>query len=1540
MAGLHFTSGVDKGFENDLNRMNKEMNQFSSNVTKQSGVIDSSFKEIGATIGGVLSIAALAKAGKEIVTFSTDLQNSLTEVSTISSEVTNNFDQYKQAILDMSNQSQSSAIQLSNAFYDIVSAGTDGAAGLDLLASAEKASTAGFVDVGIAADGMTTVLNAWGLATSEAGKVSDIFFKTVEKGKTTFPELGTNIAKVAPLAASMGVSFEEVSGAIATVTKQGTKTPEALTQIRAAMVAMNAVLGDGWSSSMSFQEGLQEIANKAGGSQNQLKKLLGTDEAVLAVLAMTGKNAQMAASDLDAMNNSVGATNAAFEKVSNTATMQGQMLVNNLLSAFEPMGAEIVGTFASLAKALNEAFESGDIKTYAEVLGTIIAAFAAWKVSIATTAAYNKVFGKEAQLQALNEQKDKITAINLEIQKQKELIKTATIVAQTAKAEISALSLKIQAQKAALTQAIANKDLTAARTAQQRIANLEDQKAAAIIAKKTATEQISGAVTKTNTLQTELQTVAVKRGTGASNLMAIASNKLGGAFKSLKAAFASNPIGILVTGLTLAIPLIVKFVNSQSQLNKETAKLNGEIQKEQTEANNLFEALKKTNPKSEERAEILKKLNEKYPDLLKNYDLDVAGLNDIEAAQDAVNRKIVETIALRSQEERIQSAAEKLYSEQASILNNYLEKFSGVADKGTLAAAFSKINAELQKEGAKTGDIAQQIAKEIGVEIAFGREQFVAVNQGTAGTGMKKVYQASQYENLIAIIGSLNDVSKDYLKTQKDIEDFTKAFVGASVSGGNKSQTDAEIAAAKKAAADKAAAKKAAADKAASSKAAVSDNDKQQKAALAALEIANQQEINKITQNWGNKEGLEKEFGKKMLEQRLSYLAQLQILTTDKLEKLRIEEEKINTKAQLDNVDNNSAEINELLKQYQSYAQKRAALIKEANANILKLKGVAGSGDAIKEIQKELEKSLSKLDVENIEETTGISKIFENTKDKGIEEIQKLVDGTKSLLDSLDSGVYKDNIFGIDENTFKLLAKQPELIEKIKKALGELESNDKLNSGFDESIDLLTNINQLASDLTENLGEGTDQASILAKGFVDAASNTVGLAQSIKAVSQAVGALETASGILAAISAAVKVIGAVDSALKEAGEQRTQNYIAQLKLNHAINLELIDQVALYKEGNELFSSDNWGTALSGLTAYNDALEYQNEILTNIATSDQSKNIDSSGIWKFVGFATAITDTLRQSVEKGAIDSIQSTAENYKTLLQQALSNVVVKTKDRSGFANLLGASDKYKSLLSIYPDLIDANGELNTSILETVISTANLTDTNKEMLQELLDATTKAQESYNQFGDYISSIFGNVSDDVSQSFQDMYESGTDAMSSLQDSFSDMIESFTRDAITFAYLQPLTEELNTITKSLGVDYAKGNISVDELSTGIISSLGDFYNSLNALQPSILQAYADADELAAAAGFDSAFSGDSSDSLDKATTSISDSITEQTGTEIKGRINAIMLSNQIISENSSDMLRFAIQNSVTLNKIKENTDYLPQIAKYTKQTADKL
>jgi len=388
MAGLQFSSGIDRGFERDLTRMNSKLNLLSKNVQSQGKVMDNTFKTVARSVGGLVSVMAVGAAGKELFTFTKDLETALTEVSTISQAVTEDFEGYKDALVELSTESAVSAKSLTDAYYDIVSAGYDGAQGLELLAAAEKASTAGFVEVGTAADGLTTVLNAWGKSASEATAVSDIFFKTVEKGKTTFPELGSNIAQVAPVAASLGVSFEEVSAAAATLTKSGTPTAQAFTQIRASLLAVNEVLGDGWADAYTFQEALAEVRDRAKGSTNELKNMLGRVEAVNAVLGLTGKNASVAASDLAAMNNSLNATAIAAEKVTASTDYQIKNLKNNILAALEPLGSEATKIIGDLAKNLSAAFDSGQVQKYAAILLQLGKVFLAYKVA---TIAQNQV---------------------------------------------------------------------------------------------------------------------------------------------------------------------------------------------------------------------------------------------------------------------------------------------------------------------------------------------------------------------------------------------------------------------------------------------------------------------------------------------------------------------------------------------------------------------------------------------------------------------------------------------------------------------------------------------------------------------------------------------------------------------------------------------------------------------------------------------------------------------------------------------------------------------------------------------------------------------------------------------------------------------------------------------------------------------------------------------------------------------------------------------------------------------------------------------
>ena len=287
---------------------------------------------------GVSAGLAFAKIAKDSYTFSKEFETSMKEVQTISKATQENYDQMSAAIVRLSTQVPDSAIELSRAFYDIVSAGYDGAQGLALLEAASKGAVAGVTSTSVAADGLTTILNAWKLSVDQVNHVNDVMFKTVELGKITYDELAGSIAQVAPLAAASSVSFDEIGAAIATLTKQGTPAAQAITQIRSAMVAMNEQLGTGWGKTKTLQEGFQALVDVSQETGKQLNEVTGRVEGAMAVLATTGQNARGAAEDIKSIGEAAGSTEKAFAIMAASADVQMKILNNNYKAELKAFG--------------------------------------------------------------------------------------------------------------------------------------------------------------------------------------------------------------------------------------------------------------------------------------------------------------------------------------------------------------------------------------------------------------------------------------------------------------------------------------------------------------------------------------------------------------------------------------------------------------------------------------------------------------------------------------------------------------------------------------------------------------------------------------------------------------------------------------------------------------------------------------------------------------------------------------------------------------------------------------------------------------------------------------------------------------------------------------------------------------------------------------------------------------------------------------------------------------------------------------------------
>ena len=319
---------------------------------------------------GVSAALAFAKITKEAYNFSKEFQTAMKEVQTISRATQDNYEGMSAAIVKMSREVPDSAAELSKAFYEIVSAGYDGAEGLRILEAASRGAVAGVTTTTIAADGLTTILNAWKLETSEVNKVNDIMFRTVELGKVTYDELAGSIAQVAPLAAASGISFEEIGAAISTLTKQGTPAAQAITQIRSAMIAMNEQLGEGWGNSKSLQEGFEALAEISKTTGKQLNEVTGRVEGAMAVLATTGKNAQGAAEDIRSIGEAAGSTEKAFAIMVESADTQLKILSNNIKERMKEYGDYLVIATGNIAGRVNEKMrENAEARDKAIVAG-------------------------------------------------------------------------------------------------------------------------------------------------------------------------------------------------------------------------------------------------------------------------------------------------------------------------------------------------------------------------------------------------------------------------------------------------------------------------------------------------------------------------------------------------------------------------------------------------------------------------------------------------------------------------------------------------------------------------------------------------------------------------------------------------------------------------------------------------------------------------------------------------------------------------------------------------------------------------------------------------------------------------------------------------------------------------------------------------------------------------------------------------------------------------------------------------------------------
>lgn len=345
VGALIASLGMDLSeFEKGLKQAKKEMDDTKTEMKKSWAQVGQSIDQVGQKIkkvGGDITkyvTVPLGLLGGAALKLEMDFETALTKVISLVGVAEKQVAQWRGQILDLAEVTGQMPAALANAMYFITSAGLRGADAMSVLEQSAKASAAGMGDIQLVADIVTDAMNAFGKENLGAAEAMDVLVNAVRLGKVEAEDLVVSMGHVFPVAAKLGVSFRDVSAAIAAMTRTGTPAETAAVQLRQilsqligpareseeAFRILSASMKEGSISAKELREtmvneGLFAALKKFDdaitqvGSYEMAKQIFGNIRALTGVFDIMGKNIEDNTMIFEDMATTVGRADRAFE---------------------------------------------------------------------------------------------------------------------------------------------------------------------------------------------------------------------------------------------------------------------------------------------------------------------------------------------------------------------------------------------------------------------------------------------------------------------------------------------------------------------------------------------------------------------------------------------------------------------------------------------------------------------------------------------------------------------------------------------------------------------------------------------------------------------------------------------------------------------------------------------------------------------------------------------------------------------------------------------------------------------------------------------------------------------------------------------------------------------------------------------------------------------------------------------------------------------------------------------------------------------------
>jgi TP901 family phage tail tape measure protein len=432
-----------KRLKNEIAGAEKELKNLGGSAGETKSVMDKM-----ATFG--LAAQGIQQVADSLGMFTSDyigLDTATQKIKTLGGTAKELAPNFREMAIEMSKNLPIASTEIANATYEALSAGIN-ASEKDISAFMEassKLAVGGAESVGNSVNVLSSLINAYGLKATDATKVSDELFTTINLGKTNLPELSASLSQVIPTAAGLGVEFKNVGASLALMTANGIPTAQATTKLNALFVEMQKPGAE-----------LTKTLSAAGVSVDSLKKQISSGDFYGALDSMKGafdkagvsatqafssvesgaafqtltKDMGKLRGTIDSFANSAGATESAYGDMSDGIENKMQSLKNAISNIFIGINDVFGSGFATTVGA---AQQLAPIMITLQGLGSIVPAGTGKKITEMATAIVSKLVpGLIMQTAATEGAEAAQTRLNLKVLMNPYVLAVAGIVALVA----------------------------------------------------------------------------------------------------------------------------------------------------------------------------------------------------------------------------------------------------------------------------------------------------------------------------------------------------------------------------------------------------------------------------------------------------------------------------------------------------------------------------------------------------------------------------------------------------------------------------------------------------------------------------------------------------------------------------------------------------------------------------------------------------------------------------------------------------------------------------------------------------------------------------------------------------------------------------------------------------------------------------------------------------------------------------------------------------------------------------------------------------